>query len=177
MADEATTEKPKPVTPLGAQVMRALRRGLKTTIDDVTMKAGPLDDCAAKSDIGGIVGGLTEHMSGIEKAWAKYYKEHDLDAEDEAPAEMKADKPDPDPNAETIKSDDADADDELDDDDIDAALAALDDDPDPEPKEKPAAKAEPAVDEDDEDRMSPEQKRQYASRIRRLERELAELPE
>lgn len=170
MADEAaTTDKPKPVMPYGAQCLRKLRGGLKALVDEVTGMAAPMDDGPAKADLGGFVSGLSDHIGAVEKAWAKHYKDHDIDAEDApAPEETKADKP-----AETTEGDD------LSDEDIDAVLDALGDDPKPaegNPEEKPTEKSDPVSsdEDDDEANMTPEEKRHLKSRIERLERALAE---
>ena len=160
MADDVNDDKPKaPVMPLGAQVMRSLHRGIKGIIDQHTEMSGPLDDCGAKSEIGNAIGSLGELHGGLAKAWAKHYKDHDLDAED-----LDSEKP---------KEGDAEGS-ELSDDDIDAALAALDDDAGEDEgdadkeKPKPTEKSEP-VDEDDDEQMVMK-KRQLESRIKRLER-------
>ncbi len=168
MADEA--EKPKPQAPHGAQIMRSLRRSLKAAMDESTSAASSLDECEAKSVIGGVVSGIGEHLGGLEKAWAKHYKDHDIDAEGMAPEddEIKSDEPEEKPAEKPAEGES-----ELSDDDIDAALAALDDDApekgEPE-KPKPTEKSDTADDEDDEDDLTPEQKRQVESRIKRLER-------
>lgn len=169
MADDVNDKPKAPVMPLGAQVMRSLHRGIKGIIDQHTEMSGPLDDCGAKSEIGNAIGSLGELHGGLAKAWAKHYKDHDLDAEDPAPEETKAE----DLDSEKPKEGDAEGS-ELSDDDIDAALAALDDDAGEDEgdadkeKPKPTEKSEP-VDEDDDEQMVMK-KRQLESRIKRLER-------
>lgn len=149
MAEE--TETPAGV-PLGAKILRKLHGGLSSLSADITKMAGELDACEAKDAIGGLVGGLSSAVGEAEKHWGKFYKDHDIAAQDEAADEtVKAEAP----------TDDDDGD------DIDAALAALGD-LDDDGGEDPGK-----VDKDDDEAaMTPEEKRAVVERIKKLESQI-----
>ncbi len=148
MADE--NDKPAGV-PLGAQILRKLHGGLSALSAEVTKMAGQLDACEAKDAIGGLVGGIGSAVEEIGKHWGKFYKDHDIAAAEEEPAETKAEGTD---------------------DDDRAAAAALDQITGEGDKPKDDERQIKADDDDDEAAMTPDEKRLALDRIKKLEAEI-----
>lgn len=133
--------------PLGAKIFRKAHRGISKLSQELTGMAGELDACEAKDAIGGLVTGLGTMSTDIGKSWAKYYKDHDIDAEDEL---------DPATKGEDSEGEGAD------DGDVEDALNAL---------MSGEGDGKGVDDEDDEANLTPGEKRAIEERIKTLEAE------
>jgi hypothetical protein len=131
--------------PLGAKILRKLHSGLSSLAGEVTKMSSELDACEAKEAIGSMVGGLGSSVSEIEKHWGKWYKDHDLAAQDEEPVEETVEKAEGEGEG---------------DDNVDDVLEALD--------------GLGGDDEDDED-LTPEERQAAEKRIKALEQEITHL--
>jgi len=149
MADDRHDDAPKTEVagvPLGAKILRKLYSGLSSLADEVTKMSSELDACEAKEAIGSMVGGLGSTVSEIEKQWGKWYKDHDLAAQDEEPAE------------ETVTKAEGEGEGDDDVDDVLEALDGLGDD-----------------EEGDDDDLTPEERQAAEKRIKALEQEITHL--